>query len=195
MRKHAANILTSSRIVLAPVFFVVFGILAESFSVPMLIAVWVLYVVMEMSDLFDGMLARKTGNVSDVGKLLDPFADVVARLTYFLAFVVYGILPAWIFLLVMYRELGILFLRMLLSRRGFAMGARAGGKLKSVFYSVSTFLGLAVFSWPHIFLSLDWSSWLSAAMIVSFSVSILLAYVSFIDYIRVAVSFFRQNSE
>ncbi|MEM5948113.1 CDP-diacylglycerol--glycerol-3-phosphate 3-phosphatidyltransferase [Spirochaetia bacterium 38H-sp] len=193
MKKHAANILTSSRIVLAPVFFVLFGLAKTRPVFSVLLGLWVLYAVMEISDLFDGMVARRTGNVSDIGKLLDPFADVVARLTYFLAFVVAGILPAWIFLLIMYRELGILFLRMILSRHGFAMGARAGGKLKSVFYSVSTFMGLAVFSWPHIFPALGWLSYLNVAMIVCFSVSIVLAYMSFIDYVRVAVSFFRQE--
>ena len=50
------------------------------------VVLWVLFVVIELSDVFDGMVARRRQIVSDLGKLLDPFADVVSRLTYFIVF-------------------------------------------------------------------------------------------------------------
>ena len=85
---------------------------------------------------------RSTGTVSDLGKVLDPFADVVARLTYFLCFVEAGFMPAWVFLLVLNRELGMTFLRMMLARKGIALGARMGGKVKTALYAAATSTGL-----------------------------------------------------
>jgi CDP-diacylglycerol--glycerol-3-phosphate 3-phosphatidyltransferase len=101
---------------------------------------------MELSDLFDGMAARAANQVSDLGKIFDPFADVVSRLTYFLCFTKSGIMPVVVFAVIMYRELIILFIRMLAIRKGFAMGARAGGKLKAWTYAFSGISGLLYIS-------------------------------------------------
>jgi len=64
---------------------------------------------MELSDFVDGRLARRDNQVTAFGKLFDPFADVISRVTYFLAFASIGIMPLWVFLVVLYREFGILF--------------------------------------------------------------------------------------
>lgn len=100
----------------------------------------------EVSDLLDGRVARAQNKVSPFGKLFDPFADVMARVTYFLAFTSIGIMPLWVLLVVLYREFGILFLRMLLGLKGIAMGARTGGKLKAGIYMVAGMLSLALYT-------------------------------------------------
>lgn len=105
-----------------------------------------MFVWIELSDLLDGRVARSKNEVSPFGKLFDPFADVVARITYFLAFTSIGIMPLWVLLVVLYREFGILFLRMLLGLKGIAMGARTGGKLKAGIYMVAGMLSLALYS-------------------------------------------------
>ena len=64
-------------------------------SVPYIALLWGLFLVIEVSDLFDGLAARRTGTVSDFGKLFDPYADVFARITYFVCFALDGIMPAW----------------------------------------------------------------------------------------------------
>ncbi len=132
----AADKITASRLVLSPLFFVVFSMpgLPAAVTYPLL---WLLFLTIEVSDLVDGKVARASGSVSSFGKLFDPFADVMARITYFLCFAIGGLMPAWIFLIVLYREFSIMFLRMLLSSKGIAMGARPGGKLKAVLYMVS----------------------------------------------------------
>jgi len=143
-----ANALTGSRIVLSPVFLMVYFIpdWTGKFGFASAVTCWVLFVVMELTDLFDGMAARAANQVSDLGKIFDPFADVVSRLTYFLCFTRSGIMPVVIFAVIMYRELIILFIRMLAIRKGFAMGARAGGKLKAWTYAFSGIFGLLYIS-------------------------------------------------
>ncbi|ADN01560.1 CDP-diacylglycerol--glycerol-3-phosphate 3-phosphatidyltransferase [Spirochaeta thermophila] len=187
MRQHAANLLTVVRIGLAPVFFVLFLLVPEWVPTSPWLAlglVWVLYLVMEFSDLFDGMVARSTGTVSDLGKVLDPFADVVARLTYFLCFVEAGIMPAWVFLLVLYRELAMTFLRMMLARKGIALGAKTGGKVKTVLYAVATFLGLVRYSVGGVIPESPLVPVLGLVFFVVLGAGVVAAYISFLEYVR-----------
>lgn len=141
----SADKITMSRIILAPFFF--FVLKAEFIPRPAaLILLWIMFCWIEVSDLLDGRVARAQNKVSPFGKLFDPFADVMARVTYFLAFTSIGIMPLWVLLVVLYREFGILFLRMLLGLKGIAMGARTGGKLKAGIYMVAGMLSLALYT-------------------------------------------------
>lgn len=134
-----------SRIFFAPFFFFVLKAEFIPRSAALLI-LWILFCWIELSDLLDGRIARAHNEVTSFGKLFDPFADVIARVTYFLAFMSIGIMPLWVLLIVLYREFGILFLRMLLGLKGIAMGARTGGKLKAGIYMVAGMLSLALYS-------------------------------------------------
>lgn len=101
-----------------------------------------LFLVMEVSDGLDGYVARRTGTVSDFGKLFDPFADSLARLTYFLGFVFTGIMPGWIFILILYRDLGVAFVRTLAMKKGVAMAAQLSGKIKAWIYAIAGIAGI-----------------------------------------------------
>lgn len=180
------NLLTSSRIYLSPIFFLAFylPLWTGRGTVITVIILWVLYFLMEISDAVDGSIARALDQVTDTGKLLDPFADVVSRLTYFVCFVATGIMPAWTFILIMYRELGITFLRMIMYREGYALAAKRGGKLKAVFYAVAGGAGLFIhtgrlFSWFS-----EYSSSLLLAVQILFAIAAIIALVSFIDYLK-----------
>lgn len=130
------NTLTATRIVASPILFGLF-FLPDLLGVPYAVvvpALWVLFVAMEITDVLDGWVARRTGAVTDLGKVLDPYSDVISRLTYFVAFAVLGIMYPLFLLLIVYREVSILFVRMLMYRDGIALAARKGGKLKAVFY-------------------------------------------------------------
>jgi CDP-diacylglycerol--glycerol-3-phosphate 3-phosphatidyltransferase len=193
-----ANKITTLRIVLAPVFFVVYLVplwLSSLFpgesilirgllpwTVPVL---WVLFVVSELTDLLDGMVARMRNEVSDFGKLYDPFADVLVQVTYFLCFVSTGVFPAALFLLVLYREIGILFVRNLMLRKGITMGARMGGKIKTITYILAGALALLAVSVQR--LGFGEPAFLLVRKIATavFLVSVLFSLLSFADYLSV----------
>jgi len=143
---------------------------------------WFLYAVIEVSDMVDGSVARALDQVTDLGKLLDPFADVVARLTYFVCFVATGIMPAWAFILIMYRELGISFLRMMMFKEGFALAAKTGGKLKAVFYAVAGWAGLFIHTCRSLSLFSDYLDIFLLIARVLFAIAAVLALASFLDY-------------
>lgn len=183
------NIITVVRIVLSPVFFCVFYIprLAGSESNIPLLFLWLLLGIIEATDLVDGQLARKLNQISDTGKLLDPFADSLSRLTYFLCFTIAGIMPVWIFLILLYRDLGVSFVRLIMSRRGIAMGARFSGKLKAWIYAIGGIVGLAALT-VHTYSTGE--NLLRIAEITSFVFFLLAAAValwSLLDYIFVIV--------
>lgn len=180
---NLANVLTASRLVLAPVFFAVFmwGEAAGLGPAAVSAVLIGLFACIELSDLLDGMAARSSGSVSAFGKLFDPFADVVARVTYFVCFAQAGVMPLWMLLVVLNREFGILFLRMLLAERGVAMGARPGGKAKAVLYMVSGALSLLYLRLPSFGFALP--SWSAAAVIAAYAFAVALSVVSFVDYV------------
>ncbi|HOV94101.1 MAG TPA: CDP-diacylglycerol--glycerol-3-phosphate 3-phosphatidyltransferase [Spirochaetales bacterium] len=177
-----ADKITLSRIILAPFFFLIYeySLFPPTISIAFL---WILYALMELSDLFDGRVARSEGKVSDFGKLFDPFADVFARLTYFVCFAFSGIMPLWIFVIILYRELSVLFLRMLLGFRGIALGARRGGKLKAGLYMASGLLSLVIFSFEGLSLTPSWAPALRTILLVIYVAAAVLSVASFIDYI------------
>ena len=75
---NLANMLTLFRIILAPVFFIIyllprfFPSLFENGSGWTIPVLWVVFIVSEITDYFDGLAARKLNLTSDFGKLFDP---------------------------------------------------------------------------------------------------------------------------
>lgn len=149
------NKLTIVRLILSPLLFVIFFIpvWTGSYAIPSLVVVWVFFLIIETTDVLDGHLARKWDQISDIGKVLDPFADVISRITYFICFTAIGLMPIWVLTILIYREFAVTFLRLLQIRKGVAMAASMWGKLKAVTYSVSGVAGLLV-------VTLDRASWL-----------------------------------
>jgi len=184
----SADKITSIRLILAPIFFIVyflplwFPVLGSVWSVPVL---WVIFIIAELTDLFDGLVARSRNEVSDFGKLFDPFSDTLVRITYFLCFVVDGILPAILLMIVLYREFGILFLRTLMMKLGIAMGARSGGKIKAVTYMIAGVLALIASSIQRLSLEDSLFIIVKVAAIVVFAISVIISLSSFADYYRV----------
>jgi CDP-diacylglycerol--glycerol-3-phosphate 3-phosphatidyltransferase len=131
----------------------------------------------------DGSLARALDQVTDTGKLLDPFADVIARLTYFVCFVATGIMPAWTFILIMYRELGVTFLRMIMYKEGFALAAKRGGKLKAVSYAFSGGFGVFIHTCRILVIfSAQRLETMYFAGKIFFAIAAVLSILSFADY-------------
>ena len=191
-----ADKVTSIRLVLAPAFFLVFllpGFLPSLGAVWTVPVLWIIFFVSEITDLLDGKIARKRGEVSDFGKLFDPFADTLTQITFFLCFVIDGILPAFLFLLVLYREFSILFIRNLMLRKGVALGARMSGKIKTVAYIIAGALALLAASLNRLAYNNEFYHWAVLAAISVFAFSVLAAIFSFFQYARVYIKTSKNN--
>ncbi|MDR2589067.1 MAG: CDP-diacylglycerol--glycerol-3-phosphate 3-phosphatidyltransferase [Spirochaetales bacterium] len=181
------TIVTSFRIILSPLFFLAFffPVWTGSGVFPSIVILWFIYWVIEISDMVDGSVARALNQVTDTGKLLDPFADVIARLTYFVCFVASGVMPAWTFVPILYRELGVTYLRMIMYKDGFALAANRGGKLKAIFYAIAGGFGLIIHTCGGLGLVPEFHAALRLTGKIIFALAALLSLVSFLDYILV----------
>jgi CDP-diacylglycerol--glycerol-3-phosphate 3-phosphatidyltransferase len=123
------NILTLGRLAAAVVFLIVFNIDALSAKVASLF----LLIFAQVSDYLDGHIARSRGQVTNFGKLFDPLADCVFFVTIFGCFTMIGYMPAWMFLIIVFRELMITaFLRPYFSSQKIVLSAKWSGKVKTV---------------------------------------------------------------
>ena len=182
------NKITIGRIILAPVFFISYFLPYRWPSLDGLSGILILSIFagIEISDFLDGYLARKYNLVSDLGKVLDPFADVISRVTYFLCFVSSGLMPLWIFLIIIYRELGITFLRMMMISKGVVVAASLWGKLKAITYAISGVLGVLFVSFERFEIFSNILKPLRIYLVVVFYLSAFAAVASFLVYLKAA---------
>lgn len=129
-----ANVISGTRIALSPVFILCF-ICGDPAGK---MAAFVIACLFEVTDTVDGYIARSRREVSDVGKLLDPFADSISRLSVFLCLLADGYVPVWMVALIFYRDALISYLRIGAARYAVVMAARLSGKIKAVVQGFTT---------------------------------------------------------
>lgn len=146
-----ANYLTFIRIFISPIFLLIYlehdemGI--SSTMLPYILLF--LLGVSELSDAFDGFLARRYNQVTDLGKILDPMADSISRISVFLTFTLDPVrLPMILIFVFIYRDSVISTLRTVCALKGFTLAARRSGKIKAVVQAVSAFIILFLMI-PH----------------------------------------------
>jgi CDP-diacylglycerol--glycerol-3-phosphate 3-phosphatidyltransferase len=139
----AALVLTLARIFICPIFLVVY-LYYPALGVPVKALPYVLLFLLllcELSDIFDGVVARRKKQVTQLGKILDPMADSIVRLSLFFCFTQGLIqLPLLLVLVFLVRDSVISTLRTLCALRGTALAARISGKLKAVIQAVAVFI-------------------------------------------------------
>jgi CDP-diacylglycerol---glycerol-3-phosphate 3-phosphatidyltransferase len=164
-----------------PLWFPQSPVLAE-FSVRLMIP---LLLLAEFTDYLDGKFARDNNQVSNFGKIFDPFADVFLNLTVFFCLLISGYMPPVVFLLILYREISITFIRLVAMQKSVAIGARKGGKIKTVLYIVSGFFALFVESALRLGLFSDdyfiFKNFKTISLAL-FIICLIVSYVSFVDY-------------
>ncbi len=179
------NKITLGRLALTPLYFLIFFISIKGDYYPVLgvILLWSIFVISEITDVLDGHLARKMNLVSDVGKLMDPFADVIARVTYFICFSSIGLMPLWALIIIIWREYCIMFIRMLIAKEGTALAASIWGKLKAVTYFISGLFAHIVISLNIIFGNYQYKNIFDSVLYFLFVLAALSAFFSFLSYL------------
>lgn len=91
-----------------------------------------IFLVAASTDWLDGYLARTRGQVTTLGKLLDPIADKLLTVSAFIALVELGVAPAWMIVVIVGREFAVSGMRSIASARGVVIEASRWGKFKMV---------------------------------------------------------------
>jgi CDP-diacylglycerol---glycerol-3-phosphate 3-phosphatidyltransferase len=135
-----------------------------------------------ITDRYDGMIARRTGQVTEFGKLADPIADKALTGTALVGLSVLGLLPWWVTLTILVREVGVTLLRFWVIRHG-VIAASRGGKAKTVLQAVA--IGLYILPLDGLLGTLRW--WVMAAAVV-------LTVATGLDYVHRALALRRTSA-
>lgn len=135
-----ANYFTLIRLFIGPIFLMLYT-MPETFNLTpttLPLALIALVVIAECSDAIDGFIARRFNEVTDLGKLLDPMADSIYRLSLFLTFTLPPVgIPLGLVFIFLYRDTIISTLRTICALKGFTLAARTSGKVKAVLQGLS----------------------------------------------------------
>ncbi len=110
-----------------------------------------LFITASITDGLDGYLARRRGQITTLGMLLDPLADKLMVTAAFILLVAYNprVMPPWIAVLVIGREFLVTGLRSIAASEGFTIDASEVGKLKTVIQIVSVVAAILNHRWDE----------------------------------------------
>ncbi len=205
------NIVTLARIAMTPV--VALLPFIEGYW-PKFIA-FLLFLVVALTDILDGYLARSRNQVTDFGKLLDPLADKLLLLASLIPIYwisrtrhdlydipVWGSIPLWVCLLMLGREFAMTALRHWAKQRGVVIAAGGPGKLKTAFQSIfigGIFLWFAFrdarrpLGWESSRFFQFWNTFHGGLVAVALILAVALTVYSFLHYLYTHRSLFTQR--
>ena len=178
---NIANGLTMLRLALVPVFAALL-LQDDGNSDAWRVAATVVFGVASFTDRIDGNLARSRGLVTPFGQVADPIADKALTGTALVGLSVLDLLPWWVTIVVLVREVGVTLLRLVVIRHGVIPASR-GGKLKTLLQALA--IGL---------LLLPLEGWLRTVALVVMAAAVAVTLVTGADYVLRAVRL-RRTSE
>lgn len=170
------NLLTSIRILLIPVFILLFLTPGPWRSI------WaaVVFTTASLTDLLDGYLARRWKQITRLGKLLDPIADKLLILSALILLVDFHRVSAWIAIVLIGREMAITGLRAIASWEGIVISAEPMGKYKLAIQVAAVVLLILDYETPYIHFR-TWGTfllWISMILAVSSAIQYGMRYVT-----------------
>lgn len=133
-----------------------------------------IFLVAALTDLLDGFIARRRGQISTLGTLLDPVADKLLISAAFISLVELRLVPAWMVVVIVGREFAVSGLRSIAAAEGYTIEASDLGKTKMVMQVIAVSLLLVGAHWPLVLRLGRVAVWLV----------VLFAVASAVDYFR-----------
>lgn len=177
---NVPNQLTLARLVLSIVLFVLLEF--HQYLIGM-----VVFLIAAGTDWVDGYWARKYGQVTKLGRVLDPFVDkiIICGAFIFLAAIAHSGITAWMAVVVVGRELLVTALRSFLEGEGADFSAVMSGKLKMVLQCAAVAVSLYALTYADVGARPEWLTW---ALVICVWSAMLLTIYSGVEYIRRAIA-------
>ncbi|MBN1405082.1 MAG: CDP-diacylglycerol--glycerol-3-phosphate 3-phosphatidyltransferase [Candidatus Omnitrophica bacterium] len=187
---NLANKLTLSRIALT---FIFMWFLFLHWPYAKLCALFI-FLLASITDYYDGKIAKKYGIITDFGKLMDPIADKILVLAAFLAFVELKILPAWMVMIVILRELVITGMRLTLLSKKKVVAASRAGKHKTVSQMASIFVILVYLAIKQLAGAAFKFSWWTETLDYNIQIAIyIMMFVTVVLTLTSGLSYLKEN--
>ncbi|WP_411677274.1 CDP-diacylglycerol--glycerol-3-phosphate 3-phosphatidyltransferase [Caproicibacter sp.] len=124
------NKLTIARICMVPFFLI--ALLAQDYIGLHYLWALILFAAASYTDRLDGKIARKTNQITDFGKFMDPLADKILVLSALVCFVQFGLADSWVVVIILAREFMVTGIRLIAAENGRVLAANKWGKAKTV---------------------------------------------------------------
>ena len=175
------NKLTTARVVLIPFFVAAMLIRTIPYGDTIALAI---FVIASLTDLFDGMIARKYNLITNFGKFMDPLADKLLVSAALICLMELDRIACWIVIIIISREFIISGFRLIAAEKNIVIAAGIWGKFKTACQMVA----IVVLIIEQQLISLDITSgaaygFFHIAGLVLIYVSLLLTIISLVDYI------------
>ena len=200
-----ANRVTLARILLIPLFVLVLvAPWPDAFPASMQLDMakpWIaaaVFIILSLTDMLDGYLARSRGEVTDFGKFMDPLADKLLVTAALLGLVELAVIPSWVALVIISREFIVSGVRMVAASKGEVIAASWYGKVKTVFQMIAIVLFIIKDSDVIYVSSPLRADWLYIFSWFIMIIALALTIISMIDYLykaRHLIGFRRRGSE
>jgi len=176
---NVPNVLTTIRLLLAVVVFVLLPL--HYFA-----AALVVFILAASTDWVDGYWARRFGQVTQVGRIFDPFVDkiIICGVFIFLAAEEGSRIVPWMAVVVVAREMLVTALRGFIEQSGGDFSAKMSGKLKMVFQCIAA--GASMFALIYVYGEKPQPVWLEWGLLISVWLAVLLTIYSGIGYVAAA---------
>ncbi|BCL16325.1 CDP-diacylglycerol--glycerol-3-phosphate 3-phosphatidyltransferase [Micromonospora sagamiensis] len=156
---NAANALTALRLLLVPVFMVLV-VASQMTHAGWRLAACLVFALASLTDFVDGWIARRFALITSVGKVADPIADKALTGTALLLLSWYAVVPWWVTVVILTRELGVTLIRFWVIRHG-VIAASRGGKAKTALQ----ILAIVWYLWPMPAAVAGAAGWIMAAAV------------------------------
>ena len=199
---NLANKLTIFRIILVPLMVIVAIINPSGSLLGISTTFWIMgiiFIIASITDKLDGYIARSRNQITTFGKFLDPIADKILVLTAMIIFVEYDKLPAWIPIIVAFREFLVSGFRLVASQKGGqVIAASVWGKLKTVTQMIALILMfIDSYSYGYFITNSIDNIGLKILNIITFimmTISVIATIFSGYDYIKNGKDLFKEDS-
>ncbi len=150
IKLNVANKISVFRILIIPVFMLLFVIKEGNGVNYYKIAAWLVFIIAAISDLLDGYYARNYEKVTKFGKLIDPIADKMLVTAALLCLVETDAVKSWVAFLIIGRDIAISGLRIIAAANGNIIAASSLGKWKTVLQLTAIITALTFYSFDEL---------------------------------------------
>ena len=172
------NKLTTLRMILVPVFIVVYLMGYHYASA-------VIFIIASLTDFLDGHLARKYHLITNFGKIMDPLADKLLVTSALVCMVQTGVVAGWMVIVILAREFAITGLRSVAASEGVVIAAAWSGKVKTVTQMIAIIF-LLIENWPFSLVGLPFAD-------IMLWVAVIMSVYSGVEYIYKSRSLFQSR--
>ena len=172
MIKHVPNTLTIIRFLLIP--FILYFILTGKY-----IAAFIMLTVSGLTDILDGIIARKFDCITNFGKLIDPLADKATQVSILAALTFKGMIPLWMLLVVFLKEFLMIAGASFLYGKELVVSSKWFGKLATVLFYIAIVCSFLITYWNEVLV-----------MHPEYSASVLPQFDTYIYYLALIATLF-----